>query len=119
MNQDIKKLITHLSEHSPSGTRLTGKDLLEQLWYCYLEEKTVDPHQIRDGFREIDILLAPLPSGSSSQVFDAVCQQCYRYQREAFLDGLILGAGLRQALSATEGTIFSSLSPHWKHSRHI
>lgn len=59
MNQDIKKLITHLSEHSPSQTRLTGKDLLEQLWYCYLEEKTVDPHQIRDGFREIDILLPP------------------------------------------------------------
>ena len=100
MNHYIDKLITHLSEHSPSGTRLTGKDLLEQLWYCYLEEKNVDPQEIREGFREIDRLLEQLPTRGASQVFDTVCQQCVRYQRETFLDGLRLGISLHQALSS-------------------
>lgn len=102
MNHYIKMLITHLSECHPSGTKLTGDELLEQLWYCYLEEKNVDPQEIRDGFREVDRLLASLPQREASLIFDVVCQQCCRYQREAFLDGLRLGTGLHQALMAAK-----------------
>ena len=102
MNPYIESLITHLSEYALSGTNLTGNDLLEQLWYCYLEEKTVDPQQIRDGFREVDHLLESIPQCSASLVFDVVCQQCCRYQRQAFLDGLRLGVGLQQSLSSAK-----------------
>ena len=102
MNHYIEKLIIHLSERKSTGTKLTGEDLLEQLWYCYLEEKTVDPEEIREGFREVDSLLERLPLKSADRVFDVVYGQCCRYQRQAFLDGLMLGVGLHGAMTTDQ-----------------
>lgn len=88
MKHDLRALVNHLSERSLCGTVLTGADLLEQLWYFYLEENTADPPEIREGFRDVEKLLEPLPFRSANQIFDTVSQQCCRYQRQAFLDGL-------------------------------
>ena len=100
MKHDVKALVDHLSGRSLCRTDLTGADLLEQLWYCYLEENSADPQEIRDGFRDVDKLLEPLPFASANQLFDIVSRQCCRYQRQAFLDGLTLGARLHQTLTA-------------------
>ena len=54
MKHDLRALVNHLSERSLCGTVLTGADLLEQLWYFYLEENTADPPEIREGFRDVE-----------------------------------------------------------------
>ena len=100
MNHYFKLLFAELSHRESETTHLTGEDLLEQLWYCYLEERRADSVEIREGFREVDAVLGQLPLKSADQLFDAVCRQCCRYQREAFLDGLTLGVGLHGALAA-------------------
>ena len=100
MNHYIKLLFTELSRRESSTTHLTGEDLLEQLWYCYLEERRADSGEIWEGFREVDAILGQLPLKSADQLFDEVCRQCCRYQREAFLDGLILGVGLHGLITA-------------------
>ena len=100
MNNYLEKLLSELSRRESETTHLTGEDLLEQLWYCYLEERRADSVEIREGFREVDAILGQLPLKSADQLFDAVCRQCCRYQREAFLDGLILGVGLHGVMAA-------------------
>ena len=99
MNHYIKLLFTELSRRESETTHLTGEDLLEQLWFCYLEENRADSKEIREGFRKIDAILGQLPIKSADQLFDEACRQCCRYQREAFLDGLTLGVRLHAALS--------------------
>ena len=98
MDQHINKLIEHLSERDSETTKLTGEDLMQQLWYYYLEENTADPEEIKEGFREVDALLKTPPMKCADRIFDVVCQQCGRYQRTAFLDGLALGSRLQEAL---------------------
>lgn len=93
------RLITELLQHQAGGTNMTGEDLLEQLWFCYLEENRADSKEIREGFRKMDAILGQLPIKSADQLFDEACRQCCRYQREAFLDGLTLGVRLHAALS--------------------
>ena len=99
MNHYIKLLFTELSRRESETTHLTGEDLLEQLWHCYLEERRADSGEIREGFRKIEAILGQLPLKSADQLFDEACRQCCRYQREAFLDGLTLGVRLHAALS--------------------
>ena len=100
MNHYIKLLFTELSRRESETTHLTGEDLLEQLWHCYLEERRADSGEIREGFRKIEEILGQLPLKSADQLFDEACRQCCRYQREAFLDGLILGVGLHGVMAA-------------------
>ena len=100
MNHYIKLLFTELSRRESETTHLTGEDLLEQLWHCYLEERRADSGEIREGFRKIEAILGQLPIKSADQLFDETCRQCCRYQREAFLDGLILGVGLHGVMAA-------------------
>ena len=99
MTHYIEKLLAELSRRESDTTNLTGEDLLEQLWFCYLEENRADSKEIREGFRKIDAILGQLPIKSADQLFDEACRQCCRYQREAFLDGLTLGVRLHAALS--------------------
>ena len=100
MNHYIKLLFTELSRRESETTHLTGEDLLEQLWHCYLEERRADSGEIREGFRKIEAILGQLPLKSADQLFDEACRQCCRYQREAVLDGLILGVGLHGVMAA-------------------
>ena len=100
MNHYIKLLFTELSRRESETTHLTGEDLLEQLWHCYLEERRADSGEIREGFRKIEAILGQLPLKSADQLFDEACRQSCRYQREAFLDGLILGVGLHGVMAA-------------------
>lgn len=59
------RLITELLQHQAGGTNMTGEDLLEQLWFCYLEENRADSKEIREGFRKIDAILGQLPIKSA------------------------------------------------------
>ena len=96
----MERFLEYLSRRESETTHLTGEDLLEQLWHCYLEERRADSGEIREGFRKIEAILGQLPLKSADQLFDEICRQCCRYQREAFLDGLILGVGLHGVMAA-------------------
>lgn len=98
MNKHIQKLLTHLSERTPQACTITGEDLLEHLWFTYLEETSADPQEIRAAFREIDSLLQPLPKKDANHLWDLICKVCYVHQHISFLDGVTLGAQLHTAL---------------------
>ncbi|MBE6950591.1 MAG: hypothetical protein E7451_04560 [Ruminococcaceae bacterium] len=102
MNPYINKLLAHLSQRTPYADTISGQELLEQLWYYYIEETAVEPKEIRAAFRKIDRSLEKLPDKEADRVCDLTCQLCYLYQRSAFLDGLTLGARLSGAITAHE-----------------
>ena len=99
MNPYINKLLTHLAQSAPEDADMSGEELLEQLWYYYIEETTVEPKEIRAAFREIDRSLEKLPGKEADRICDLTCRLCYLYQRSAFLDGLTLGAQLSGAIA--------------------
>ena len=98
MHPYINKLMTHLSQRTPQAGDMSGQELLEQLWYYYIEETTVEPEAIRAAFREIDRSLELLPSKEADRICDLTCRLCYLYQHSAFLDGVTLGAQLSGAI---------------------
>lgn len=98
MNPYIQKLLSHLSDRTPEAYALSGEDLLQQLWYYYIEETSADPQEIRAAFREVDDALQSLPAKEADRVWDVTCKLCFLYQRTAFLDGVTLVAQLRTAL---------------------
>lgn len=98
MNPYIQTLLTHLSERNPQACDVSGEDLLEQLWFCYIEKMTVEPQAIRAAFREIDDALHLLPMKDANRICELTCSLCYLHQQSAFLDGVTLGAQLHTAL---------------------
>lgn len=98
MNSYIDKVLTHLSEREPQIGPMTGEDMLEELWFYYLETASVEPQEIQDVFLEIDHTLHPLPWKDAEHIRNLTNRLCYVYQRISFLDGLTLGTQFAQAL---------------------
>lgn len=98
MSLYINTLLHHLAERHSRTCGLSGEDLLEQLWHCYLEDATIEPAEIRAAFREVDSILEQLAFRDADRIFDLTCQLCCLYQRSAFLDGMTLGLQLSAAV---------------------
>ena len=49
---------------------------------------------IRDGFRQLDVLLGDLALEDNNTVFNLCCSLCTAYEHKAFVDGLQYGAHL-------------------------
>ena len=71
-----------------------GETVLDQLYQAYAEYHESDPPDIREGFRELDVLLGHLPLEDNNTVFNLCCSLCTTYEHKAFLDGLQYGAHL-------------------------
>ena len=66
--------------------------VLDQLYQAYQESHESDPPDIRDGFRQLDVLLGDLALEDNNTVFNRRCSLCTAYEHKAFVDGLQYGA---------------------------
>lgn len=90
-NEALRK---YIDAHPFDGGDSGCETVLDQLYQAYAESHESDPPDIRDGFRELDILLGHLPLEDNNTVFNLCCSLCTAYEHKAFLDGLQYGAHL-------------------------
>ena len=94
MDKIEKRLKAYIDTHQFAPGENDCETVLDQLYQAYQESHESDPPDIRDGFRELDILLGHLPLEDNNAVFNLCCSLCTAYEHKAFLDGLQYGAHL-------------------------
>ena len=95
---NLQKYISYVTSCMPDLGDCDCETVLDQLYLAYAESHESDPQEIRDGFKELDTLLARLPLADNNSVWHLCCQLCMAYERKAFLDGLQYGAHLMNEL---------------------
>ena len=98
MDNIAKRLKAYVDKHPFDSGDSGCETVLDQLYQAYLESHESDPPEIREGFKELDDLLAELSLDDNNAVWNLCCQLCTAYEHKAFLDGLQYGAYLMQEL---------------------
>ena len=99
MNEIAKRLNAYITAHPFVSGDSDCETVLDQLYQAYAESHESDPPEIREGFKELDMLLEQLSLNDNNAVWNLCCQLCTAYERKAFLDGLQYGAHLVQELN--------------------
>lgn len=94
MDSITRRLKDYIEAHPFDPGDSDCETVLDQLFQAYQESHESDPPEIRDRFRELDILLGHLPLEDNNTVFNLCCSLCTAYEHKAFLDGLQYGAHL-------------------------
>ena len=94
MDNIAQRLKAYIEAHPFDPGDSDCETVLDQLFQAYQESHESDPPDIRDRFRELDILLGHLPLEDNNTVFNLCCSLCTAYEHKAFLDGLQYGAYL-------------------------
>ena len=98
----MKDIAAHLNNYIESHPLDLGdsdcETVLDQLYQAYAESHESDPHEISNGFKELEDFLCVLPLEDNNAVFNLCCRLCSAYERKAFIDGLQYGALLIQGL---------------------
>lgn len=74
------------------------ESILEILYEAYSESQAADSEAIREGYRKLRIAVEALPLKDNDAVMDAVCLICTAHERTAFIQGIRVGARLREEL---------------------
>ena len=99
MNKIVSQLNDYLTSH-PIDLGTSGcSTVLNQLYQAYADSHESDPPEIREGFKELDNLLADLPLDDNNTVWNLCCRLCIAYERKAFTDGLKYGTHLSKEVS--------------------
>ena len=94
MDKLAHRLKSYIESH-PFGPGDSECDtVLEQLYQAYAESHESDPPEIRNGFKELDDLLAEISLDDNNAVWNLCCQLCTAYEHKAFIDGVQYGARL-------------------------
>ena len=94
MDKIAQRLKAYIEAHPFDPGDSDYETVLGQLYQAYQESHESDPPDIRDGFRELDILLGHLPLEDNNTVFNLCCSLCTAYEHKAFQGGLQYGAHL-------------------------
>ena len=94
MDNITKCLKTYIDTHPFDPGDSDYETVLDQLYQAYQESHESDPPDIRDGFRQLDVLLGDLALEDNNTVFNLCCSLCTAYEHKAFVDGLQYGAHL-------------------------
>ena len=94
MNEIAKRLNAYITAHPFDSGDSNCETVLDQLYQAYAESHESDPPEIREGFKELDMLLEQLSLNANNAVWNLCCQLCTAYERKAFIDGLQYGAHL-------------------------
>ena len=94
MDNITKCLKTYIDTHPFDPGDSDYETVLDQLYQAYQESHESDPPDIRDGFRQLDVLLGDLALEDNNTVFNLCCSLCIAYEHKAFVDGLQYGAHL-------------------------
>ena len=94
MDNIAQRLKAYIETHPFDPGASECETVLDQLYQAYAEFHESDPAEIRNGFKELDDLLAELSLDDNNAVWNLCCQLCTAYERKAFIDGLQYGAHL-------------------------
>ena len=94
MDNITKCLKTYIDTHPFDLGDSDYETVLDQLYQADQESHESDPPDIRDGFRQLDVLLGDLALEDNNTVFNLCCSLCPAYKHKAFVDGLQYGAHL-------------------------
>ena len=94
MENIAKRLNAYITAHPFDPGDSDCETVLDQLYQAYAESHESDPPEIREGFKELDMLLEQLSLNDNNAVWNLCCQLCTAYERKAFIDGLQYGAHL-------------------------
>ena len=94
MENIAKRLNAYITAHPFDSGDSDCETVLDQLYQAYAESHESDPPEIREGFKELDDLLASLSLDDNNAVFNLCCRLCTAYEHKAFIDGLQYGAYL-------------------------
>ena len=98
MENIAKRLNAYITAHPFDPGDSDCETVLDQLYQAYAESHESDPPEIREGFKELDDLLASLSLDDNNAVFNLCCRLCTAYEHKAFIDGLQYGAYLMREL---------------------
>ena len=98
MNRYIQNLKSFLAEQTPSYSFDDANSILEMLYYYYTSSNPVDNATIRCQFKALNDILRQLPTEQNDAVFVLAGDLCTAYERQAFLDGIVLGVRLIEEL---------------------
>ena len=101
MDKIAKRLKAYIDTHPIDLGDGDCETVLDQLYQAYAESHESDPPEIKDSFKELDVLLGVLPLDDNNSVFNLCCSLCTAYEHKAFIAGLQYGAYLIKEL-ATE-----------------
>ena len=99
MDDISKRLEVYIKSHKFDGGTSECETVLDQIYQAYAESHESDPPEIRDGFKELDVILSDLSLDDNNAVWNLCCRLCSAYERKAFRDGLQYGAHLIMELS--------------------
>ena len=94
MEDIAKRLNAYIATHPFDPGDSDCETVLDQLYQAYAESHESDPPEIRNGFKELDVLLGELSLDDNNAVWNLCCQLCTAYERKAFVAGLQYGAHL-------------------------
>lgn len=90
MNPYLEQIKTYLAEYDLHG----GKSVGEILYYCHLENITVDEKEISREFAKLDEVLDKLTLKEYDRVWNATCALCDAHEKRGFLTGMRMGMRL-------------------------
>ena len=94
MDNVAKRLVSYMDKYPINLGDTDCETVLEQLYQAYAESHESDPLEIRESFKELDVLLGALPLNDNNAVFNLCCSLCTAYEHKAFVAGLQYGAHL-------------------------
>ena len=94
MDKIAQRLKAYIDTHPIDLGDSDCETVLDQLYQAYAESHESDPLEIRESFKELDVLLGALSLDDNNAVFNLCCSLCTAYERKAFLDGIQYGAHL-------------------------
>ena len=94
MENIAKRLNAYITAHPFDPGDSDCETVLDQLYQAYAESHESDPPEIRNGFKELDELLAELSLDNNNTVWNLCCRLCSAYEHKAFINGLQYGAHL-------------------------
>ena len=94
MDNIAQRLNAYIEAHPFDPGESNSDTILDQIYQAYQESHESDPPDIRDGFRQLDVLLGDLALEDNNTVFNLCCSLCTAYKHKAFVDGLQYGAHL-------------------------
>lgn len=98
MKNYIAMLNDFVKQNKPPIKCSDVDSLLDMLYCCYHQQKSVDTPTIKTYFSQLDQVLGRLPIQLSDQVVDLACDLCSVYQKQAFREGVLAGFRLYEEL---------------------
>ena len=96
MQNYMELLRLHLKNKQINYGDTDIQSILEFLWFWYTEFNPIHTQTIQKHFEDLEPIMDRLSFDESTLLFTTVCSLCTEYEKQAFLEGLHIGAHLHQ-----------------------